>query len=101
VRNLFEDCVLEGMNDDAFNVSTHGWRVVEMTAPDRIRVRQIFPLQAMPLQVGGNLLVLTKDATRRLEPAGITGSRELPRPGVAPAAAPDLELTLDRALAGL
>lgn len=98
---LFEGCVLEGMNDDAFNISTHGWRVIDVPAPDRVLVRQIFPIQYMPMQAGGNAFILSADGTRRLAPAGIREIREIPRPGDRPDLAPDLELHLDRKLEGL
>ncbi len=98
---LFEGCVLEGMNDDAFNISTHGWRVIDVPAPDRVLIRQIFPIQYMPMQVGGNAFVLSADGTRRLAPAGIREIREIFRKGGRPDLAPDLELLLDRKLEGL
>ena len=98
---LFDGCVLEGMNDDAFNISTHGWRVIDVMAPDRLLIRQIFPIQYMPMQVGGNAFVLSADGTRRLAPAGIREIRELPRQVDRPDFAPDLELHLDRKLEGL
>ncbi|MGL4400809.1 MAG: hypothetical protein ACRCXD_13135 [Luteolibacter sp.] len=98
---LFEGCVLEGMNDDAFNISTHGWRVIDVPAPDLVLVRQIFPIQYMPMQVGGNAFVLSADGTRRLAPAGIREIREIFRKGDRPDLAPDLELLLDRKLEGL
>lgn len=98
---LFEGCVLEGMNDDAFNISTHGWRVIDVPAPDRVLVRQIFPIQYMSMQVGGNAFVLSADGTRRLAPAGIREIREIFRKGDRPDLAPDLELRLDRKLEGM
>lgn len=98
---LFEGCVLEGMNDDAFNISTHGWRVIDVPAPDRVLIRQIFPIQYMPMQVGGNAFVLSADGTRRLAPAGIQEIREIPRQSDRLNLAPDLELRLDRKLEGL
>jgi hypothetical protein len=98
---LFEGCVLEGMNDDAFNISTHGWRVIDVPAPDRALVRQIFPIQYMPMQAGGHAFILSADGTRRLAPAGILEIREIPRQGDRPDLAPDLELRFDRKLEGL
>jgi hypothetical protein len=98
---LFEGCILEGMNDDAFNISTHGWRVIDVLAPDRILIRQIFPIQYMPMQVGGNAFILSADGTRRLDPAGIREIREIPRKGDHPDLAPDLELVLDKNIEGL
>jgi len=68
---LFEECILEGMNDDAFNISTHKWKVTEVLAPNRVRVRQVFPIQFMPVQEGGDALILSADGSRRLESARI------------------------------
>lgn len=102
---LFEECVLEGMNDDAFNVSAHAWEIDAVLAPDRIRIKQVFPIQAIPPQVGGELLVLSPDGTRRLAPArivaidGLSGDETIYLPGHRKA--PVLELALDRSLQGL
>jgi len=103
-RLLFEDCIIEGTHDDAFNVSTHGWKVTEVLAPDRVRLRQVFPIQYMPMQEGGNLLILTADGTRRLPPANITAvAAEAAEDVFAPGEhkAPEVTLTLDRPVAGL
>lgn len=103
-RLLFEDCIIEGTHDDAFNVSTHGWKVTEVLAPDRVRLRQGFPIQYMPMQEGGNLLILSADGTRRLPPANIVAvaadaAEDVFAPGEHKA--PEVTLTLDRPVAGL
>ena len=103
-RLLFEDCITEGTHDDAFNVSTHGWKVTEVLAPDRMRLRQVFPIQYMPMQEGGDLLILSTDATRRLPSAKIMAiqaeaGEEVFAPGEHKA--PEITLTLDRPVAGL
>jgi hypothetical protein len=102
---LFEDCILEGVNDDAFNVSTHAWRVLEVLAPDRVRIEQIFPLQMMPPQPGGTAFVLSSDGTRRLETAKILEVIGLPDLAgddqTNTAQVPELEVVLDRPIAGI
>jgi len=103
-RLLFEDCIIEGTHDDAFNVSTHGWKVMEVLAPDHIRIRQVFPIQYMPMQEGGNLLILSADATRRLPPANIVAvAAEVGEDVFASGEhkAPEVTLTLDRPVPGL
>jgi hypothetical protein len=103
-RLLFEDCIIEGTHDDAFNVSTHGWKVTEVLAPDRVRLRQVFPIQYMPMQEGGNLLILSADGTRRLLPANIVAlAAEAAEDVFDPREhkAPEVTLTLDRPVAGL
>lgn len=49
---LWEDCHLEGMNDDSFNIATHSSSVTAVLAPDTIRLRQNFPLGFVPFQAG-------------------------------------------------
>lgn len=66
---LFEGCILEGMNDDAFNISSHAWEIVDVPAPNRARIQQVFPVISMPFREGGEALILTPDCTRRLGPA--------------------------------
>lgn len=77
---LFEDCVLDGLGDDAFNVSTHAWKVIEKKTPDTIRIQQIFPLQMTPPSVGGKLLALAEDESKLLPSAGIMSIEGLPAP---------------------
>lgn len=106
---LFEDCILEGMNDDAFNISTHAWKVTKVFSPEHVRVKQIFPLQFMPMQQGGELLILSADGSRRLAPARISEIRGMPGDEIyAPTdrafeeqCVPELELFLDHPVAGL
>lgn len=97
----FEDCILEGMNDDSFNVSTHGWRVTQVLSENRIQVAQHFPIQYMPMRVGGELRILAVDGRRLLNGAIIRQIRETPRPNARPDHAPNLELTLDRLPVGI
>ncbi|RMF88549.1 MAG: hypothetical protein D6741_19085 [Planctomycetota bacterium] len=53
---LWEDCIVAGTNDDAFNLSYHSSRVVRIDRPDRIVVRQIYPLNFMPWHVGDEVV---------------------------------------------
>jgi hypothetical protein len=64
-RLLFEDCWLEGMNDDAFNIATHGSRVEQVLAPDKLAVLQMFPLDIAALRPGDTILAYDA-AGRRL-----------------------------------
>jgi len=52
---LWEDCVLEGMNDDAFNIATHASRVRRVVSPTRFEVLQKFPLTPIPWHEGNTL----------------------------------------------
>ncbi len=75
---LFEDCILKGMNDDAFNVSTHNWRVTRVLSENHFEIEQFFPIQFMPFQVGGNLEVLSADGQVRLGNARIERIKGIP-----------------------
>ena len=61
----WQDCVVYGMNDDAFNISTHSSEVVRVSAPDRIVVRQKFPLAYLPWREGA-MLAAADEHTGRL-----------------------------------
>jgi hypothetical protein len=106
---LFEDCILEGMNDDAFNISSHAWKVTKVFSPDHVRMKQIFPLQFMPMQPGGALLILSADGSRRLAPARISEIRGMPGDEIytppdgtfEERLVPELELFLDHPVEGL
>jgi hypothetical protein len=102
-RLLWEDCILEGMNDDALNLSTHCSRVQRLRSPTEVVVLQTFPLGIMPWYEG-TTLAAADFATRALlgtarivevAPSGET--REIDG---RPAAAPVI-LTLDREVPGL
>ncbi|NQU21353.1 MAG: hypothetical protein HQ567_08730 [Candidatus Nealsonbacteria bacterium] len=52
---LFESCHLEGMNDDAFNISTHMSRVIRVISPTEVQVRQVYPLELVPFETGDDV----------------------------------------------
>lgn len=100
---LWEDCVLEGMNDDAFNIATHSSTVRRVLSPTEVEVRQTFPLTPIPWQEGGTLVAVDEAARRLLGSATVLQAQ----PGSEPApiqgkpAAPPWTLRLDRAIEGL
>lgn len=106
---LFEDCILEGMNDDAFNVSTHTWKVSEVIAPDRFRIEQRFPLQFIPPTLGGSLQAISADGQLRLGQASIIEIIGIPDgdavfypgEGEQHPRAPTLEIVLEEPIDGL
>jgi len=55
---LFEDCVLTGLGDDAFNISTHCSRIRKINTSMDIEIRQQFPIQYIPFEVGDTLVVM-------------------------------------------
>lgn len=72
-RLRFEACHLEGMNDDAFNVSTHMSRVVQVVSPTEIQVRQVYPLEVVPFEPGDAITFYS------LGRGGIAGTARLDR----------------------
>ena len=73
---LWEDCVLSGMNDDAFNISTHASRVRKMLSPTELVVLQTFPLNPMPWHEGATLAAADFEARTLLGTARIVRARE-------------------------
>jgi hypothetical protein len=49
---LWDSCILEGMNDDAFNISGHTSTVQEVHSSRRIRTHQNYPLRVQPMRSG-------------------------------------------------
>ena len=70
---LWEDCILAGMNDDAFNISTHCSSVQERVTPTRLVVLQTFPLGPMPWHEGNTLAAADFASRTRLGSARIVG----------------------------
>ncbi|MHC4248540.1 MAG: hypothetical protein ACYS9X_05365 [Planctomycetota bacterium] len=100
---LWEDCVFTGMNDDAFNISTHSSRVREARSPTEIVVLQKFPLNPMPWREGATLAAADFDARTLLGEARIvkvTESGETREINGKPAATP-VTLVLDKPVEGL
>ncbi|GAB6164299.1 hypothetical protein JCM19992_02990 [Thermostilla marina] len=74
---LWEDCLVAGTNDDAFNLSYHSSRVVRADAPDRVVVQQIYPLNLMPWHVGEEV-VFADPKTNVRTAAGVLRAVEPP-----------------------
>lgn len=55
---LWEDCRLEGMNDDAFNISTHAAGVTKVLSEKEWVIRQIYPLNVMDYRPGDTVLIV-------------------------------------------
>lgn len=92
---LFEDCVLEGMNDDAFNIATHLSQVIAVEG-QKLRVRQNFPLGYVGWRVGDALAGYATNTGTLLDCARVLAVEE--QPDSNPDYAPQVTLTLDRAV---
>lgn len=100
---LWEDCILSGMNDDAFNISTHSSLISRALPDGRIEVRQKFPLLYVPWEVGDRLSAADEHARRLVGSSRIVGVEE-GKPGApiqGEPVAPAVTLRLDRALPDL
>jgi hypothetical protein len=100
---LWEDCILAGMNDDAFNISTHCSSVQERVTPTRLVVLQTFPLGPMPWHEGNTLAAADFASRTRLGSArivGVSGWTTERRLDGKPAVSA-VTLDLDRPIAGL
>lgn len=79
-RLRWEGCVLEGMNDDAFNISTHSSVVSAIHSPTRIELRQKFPLLPIPWHAGSTITVVDEEAKKLVGRATITAVEVGPAP---------------------
>lgn len=100
---LFEDCHLEGMNDDAFNIATHSSGVVSLPGTNTVKIRQTFPLAFVPFLPGDQVMAYSVSEGRLLGPATVTaGVPEKPVDTDAPSRpAVPLTITLDPPLPAL
>jgi hypothetical protein len=60
----WDDCIVTGTCDDAFNIATHSSVVSKVISPTRIEVRQKFPLMHVPWEQGGTLVVAREGDAR-------------------------------------
>ena len=93
----FEDCVIEGTNDDAFNIATYVSRIESATGAV-LRVRQSYPLDYVAMRVGDTLAGYATATGDAVGPARVVAIEE--QPGRAADRAPAVILHLDHALAG-
>ena len=94
----FEDCILDGMNDDSFNLATFISRVEVVDGP-RLRVRQNFPLVYIAWRPGDTLRAYAAATGSLLGEARVVAVEEAP--ASKPDHAPAVTLTLDPPPAGL
>jgi hypothetical protein len=97
---LWEDCDLRGMNDDAFNISTHTSHVTKISSPTEIVVLQTYPLDPMPWHEGATLNAASLEARTLLGSARIAKVTPIQETGGPPAAKP-MALMLETPIKGL
>jgi hypothetical protein len=98
---LWEGCILEGMNDDAFNISTHCRGVTEVLAPRRFAARQLYPLNPVPWRVGEEMTALDPQSGRVRGCAVVTKIESEPRMLGDRPSAPLLTVETDTPIPGL
>ena len=102
-RLLWEDCHLEGMNDDAFNIATHSSRIVEVASSTQVRIQQNFPLGFVPFETGDTLAVYDVFGGRLLDRAKVVwaGAERKVDASNPDRPAPPVRVRLDRPLIGM
>jgi hypothetical protein len=100
-RLLWEDCILIGMNDDAFNISTHCREIKEVISPTRIVLQQRYPLGPMPWYAEETMFAADPQAKSLRGSAEVKAINAEPRLHKGRPAAPLLTVVLDREVAGL
>lgn len=100
---LWEDCVLEGMNDDAFNIATHSSRVTQLISNTVIEIEQRFPLLPIPWTAGATVRAVDEGSGQLLGDARVLSAIPGPEPPPIDGrpTAPRYTLTLDRVISGL
>jgi len=95
---LWEDCIVQGSSDDAFNIASHTSTVREAASPTQIKISQNYPLGVAAMEVGDALVfysprqgrILGRARIARVDPAHFEGEQ-----------APLFTIDLDAPVAGL
>jgi hypothetical protein len=105
---IFDGCILTGLGDDAFNLSTHASRVRKVVSPTELEVSQHFPIQYMPMRVGDTLVVMDPGTNEVVGESRIAAIEEIHHGDHASTfenqfkgRAPTLRLTLSSVILGL
>jgi hypothetical protein len=100
---LFEDCFVSGMNDDAFNISSHTSLVQKVLSSTEIEVTQKFPLGFIPWRESDTLTAADAEAQRLLGEVRVAKVKQGPEPAPVQGwpAAPVTTLELNRPIPGL
>ncbi len=96
----WNNCILDGMNDDAFNIATHSSRVNSVSRIGKVttlQVHQNFPLGYVPICTGDKLGIFSATAGKLLPIVTATAVKSLaPLPDDGPdKPAPSLQITLN------
>lgn len=95
-RLLWEDCRLIGMNDDAFNISTHSRMVKKILSPTEILLQQLYPLEPIPWRTGEDMFAADPQTKTLRTSAVVKAIKSEPRLHSGRPAAPLLTVKLNR-----
>jgi len=74
---LFEDCILTGMNDDAFNIASFNSFVRKVHSDSHLVLKQQYPIQYVPMREGDELFVIDPKTNKVMGTSVITSIKEI------------------------
>jgi hypothetical protein len=98
---LFEECIVQGSGDDAFNIACHTSSVRRIETPTRLTVQQNFPLRIARWRAGDVLAAYDRKRGVLLGPSRIVAVRESKAGSEKPPIAPEFEIELAAPIVGL
>jgi hypothetical protein len=96
---LWEDCRVEGTNDDAFNICSLASSLVKVSSDREITIKQNFPLSIVPYHAGDLIRIYDVPHGKFLDSARVVTSRGFEQTGEP--YAPEITLMLDRPVQGM
>ena len=96
---LWEDCHIEGTNDDAFNIQSFTSTLLEVKSDNEITIRQNYPLSIVPYNPGDVIVVydvVNGKILGKTKAASISGFAQT---GTVPA--PEITLVMDKPISGM
>ena len=96
---LWEDCHIEGTNDDAFNIQSFTSTLLDVKSDKEITIRQNYPLSIVPYNTGDVVAVYDVVNGKILGKANVISSRGFVQTGKVPA--PEITLVMDKPINGM
>lgn len=96
---LWEDCRIEGTNDDAFNIQSFTSTLKEVISDTEITIRQNYPLNIVPYNQGDVLVVYDVVKGKILGKARVLRSYGFTQTGRQPA--PNITLVMEHPISGM
>lgn len=96
---LWEDCCIEGTNDDAFNIQSFTSTLLEARSDEEVTIRQNYPLSIVPYNPGDVVAVYDVVNGKILGKAKVVSSSGFIQTGEVPA--PAITLVMDQSVSGM